>query len=287
MKMHMQNDVKKQMKEAVLAYVGRFQSQNEAAESLTGVSKATLSQIINEKWSLISDEMWRKVAAQIGYSETGWNHVETTNFKKITTLLEDAHLHNQVCAIVGDGGVGKTHAFRRYVATHKNVIWLRCEKMWTQKHLLRQILKQLGVSNAQGSLLELMDEVTDRVSKRDNVLIILDQFNKLRDGVKDLIIPLYNDLEDQVGFFISGTSHLKTAFMRGVRLNKEGYQEMYSRMGRKFIEIKEPTKKDVAAISMANGVEDPSLITDIWNDSECDLRRVKRKIHGISLMQAA
>lgn len=283
----MKNEQKNQIQQAVIDYNKRFQSQNQAARSLKGVSEATLSQIINNKWELISDDMWRKVSAQVGHNTSGWQHVETSNFKKITRLLEDAHLHSQSCAIIGEGGVGKTHAFRRYVATHKNVIWLRCEKMWTQKHLLRQILKALGVNNAHGSLLELNEEVVDRIQKRDNVLIILDQFNKLRDGVKDLIIPLYNDLEDQVGFFISGTSHLETAFKRGLRLNKEGYQEMFSRMGRKFIEIKEPSQRDIMAISIANGVEDAALIADIWSDSERDLRRVKRKIHGISIKQAA
>jgi len=283
----MNDNQKNEILQAVISYNARFKTQNEAAESLNGVSKGTLSQIINKNWSLISDEMWRKVAAQVGHDESGWQHVDTTNFKKITALLEDAHLHSQVCAIKGEGGVGKTHAFRKYVATHKNVIWLRCEKLWTQKHLMRQILKQLGVGNPNGSLLELMEEVTDRISKRENVLIILDQFNKLRDGVKDLIIPLYNELEDQAGFFISGTSHLETSFKRGVRLNKEGYQEMYSRMGRKFIEIKEPSQRDVKAISMANGIEDLADIKTIWEDSERDLRRVKRKIHGISIKQAA
>lgn len=281
----MTNDDKINIQAAVNEYVKRFNSQNEAARSLNGVSEATLSQIVNEKWALISDDKWRSISAQIGLDTSDWKHVDTFNYKKITKLLEDAHLHNQVCAIVGEGGVGKTHAFKRYAATHKNVIWLRCEKLWTQKHLLKQILKQLGVSSSHGSLLELMEEVVDRISKREHVIIILDQFNKLRDGVKDLMIPLYNELEDQAGFFISGTSHLKTSFKRGVRLNKEGYQEMYSRMGRKFIEIKEPSQRDIKAISMANGIENESGLSSIWEDSERDLRRVKRKIHG--LKQAA
>ena len=281
----MQNDQKTAIQQAVNTYLNRFNSQNEAARSLKGVSEATLSQIINNKWTLISDDMWRKVSAQIGMDTDGWKHVDTHNYKKITKLLEDAHLHSQVCAIVGEGGVGKTHAFKRYAATHKNVIWLRCEKLWTQKHLLKQILKQLGVSSSNGSLLELMEEVVERIIKRENVIIILDQFNKLRDGVKDLMIPLYNELEDEAGFFISGTSHLKTSFRRGVRLNKEGYQEMYSRMGRKFIEIKEPSQRDIKAISMANGIDASDSLSTIWEDSERDLRRVKRKIHG--LKQAA
>ncbi|MEO1289945.1 MAG: ATP-binding protein, partial [Chloroflexota bacterium] len=161
----------------------------------------------------------------------------------------------RLLTILGIGGIGKTHAFRAYTNSHKNVIWLRCEKYWTRKYMLQQILKGLGVTSHGMTIIEMMDEIVDRIRKRGGVvLFIFDQFNKLRDGVKEMMIPIYNELEGIVGFFISGTNHLKTSFRRGVRLNKDGYQEMYSRMGRKFLEIKKPSIRDVQAIGQANGL---------------------------------
>lgn len=282
----MKREEKKQIKEALQTYVARHASQNAAARSLRGVSEATISQLLNEKWDLISVEMWRALAAQIDYQETPWQHAETRNHRLITQLLLDAHKHNQVCAVIGEGGVGKTHAFKQYAQSKKGVVWLRCEKYWTQKYLLTQILKNMGHSSSNMTLIELIDEIVIRVKKQGKVLFIFDQFNKLRDGVKDLLIPIYNELEDRAGFFISGTGHLKTVFRRGVRLNKEGYQEMYSRMGRKFIEVRTPSATDIKQICYANSVEDASNIKMICADCEDDLRRVKRKIHGLMLINS-
>lgn len=46
-------------------YVGRYPSQNRAAASLNGISAPTLSAILNGKWELISDDMWRNIMSQI------------------------------------------------------------------------------------------------------------------------------------------------------------------------------------------------------------------------------
>ncbi|MBC6425217.1 MAG: AAA family ATPase [Ekhidna sp.] len=282
----MNNEEKQQIQKALSAYIERFQSQNEAANSLVKVSPGTVSQIMNGNWKQISDEMWRKVSGQIGGHAADWHHVEIQAFRKLRELLSDAHLNGQVCAVTGDGGVGKTHAFRHYAALHHNVIWLRCEKYWTQKYLLEELLRGLGIDPKGRIIVEMMEEISDRIKKRGQVLIIFDQFNKLRDSVKDYLIPLYNDLEGSCGFFISGTEHLKTCFQRGVRWDKEGYQEMYSRMGRKFVEVKRPSKRDVQMICLSNGVSGDEA-EEIWADCEQDLRRVKRKIHGLKVFKSS
>lgn len=46
--------------------------QNKAANSMRGVSPATISQVLNNNWDLISEEMWRTIASQIGYDPRAW-----------------------------------------------------------------------------------------------------------------------------------------------------------------------------------------------------------------------
>lgn len=53
---------KGEIAKAVQMYCARYGSQNKAAASIKGVSSATISQMINGKWELIKDEMWRNVA---------------------------------------------------------------------------------------------------------------------------------------------------------------------------------------------------------------------------------
>ena len=48
------------------AYCERYESQKRAANSLKGVSAATVSQMLSGKCEQIAGEMWRNVPAQIG-----------------------------------------------------------------------------------------------------------------------------------------------------------------------------------------------------------------------------
>jgi hypothetical protein len=64
-------------------------------------------------------------------------------------------------------------------------------------------------------------------------------------------------------------------------MNRKGYKEIYSRVGRKFIPIQVVNSPDIAAVCVANGVEDLTSINEIIDDCENDLRRVKRKVHAI------
>lgn len=86
--------MKETEKEAISAklrgYVESKESQNAAAKSLRGVSAATVSQMLNGKWELIADDMWRTVANQIGYDPRRWAVVETEGYARMTQVLSDA-----------------------------------------------------------------------------------------------------------------------------------------------------------------------------------------------------
>ena len=71
-------------------YVEQKGSQNKAARSLNDVSAGTLSQILAGKWELISDDMWRNVAHQIGYARRIWNIAPTRGYSRMTQILTDA-----------------------------------------------------------------------------------------------------------------------------------------------------------------------------------------------------
>ena len=51
-------------------------------------------------------------------------------------------------------------------------------------------------------------------------------------------------------------------------------------MGRKFIPMPVVNGTDIAAVCIANGIADRAKIEEIIDDSECDLRRVKRLVHA-------
>lgn len=277
----MTTDYKKQVQEKLTNYIALKGSQNKAANSLNGVSSALLSQIANNNWESISETMWRNVASQIGHSSKEWVCVETTDFKMINYFLDDAKNNANVFAMTGDAGSGKSKTFELYVQDNKNAYLLSCAEYWNRKEFLVQLLTAMGVDYSGFTVAEMMNEIIKKLKSQENPLMILDEADKLPDTVLYFFITLYNRLEDHCGIVLCATDHLSKRISKGIKLNKKGYKEINSRIGRKFIELKGVNFTDVTQICIANGVESPKDIKDIFNDSECDLRRVKRKIHAV------
>lgn len=267
-------------------YVDRFGSQNKAANSLKGISAATINHMLQGKWEQIKDEMWRNVAGQIDYTDTQWNVVETRNYKLLKHLLTDAQNYSNVLAIVDDAGTGKSETLKQYTASNPKAYMLKCSEFWNRKFFLQELLSAMGEDCGGFTVAEMMQTAVLKLKAQHKPLIIMDEADKLSDQVFYFFITLYNALEDRCGIVMCATNYLQKRIQRGVNNNKKGYKEIYSRMGRKFINLKGVNVADVTAVCIANGIDDRKLIKEIFIDCEGDLRRVKRKVHAIKIKNA-
>lgn len=281
----MENNEKKQIQEELRTYCARFGSQSKAANSL-GVSPATITQVLKEKWELISDEMWRNIASRVRPTTREWVAVQTENYKLLTRLLEDAREYSNVFAVCGDAGTGKSFTIRRFAEDNKRVHVLQCNEYWNRKMFMQELLSTMGKDHNGYTVGEMISEVVRGLKKEDHPLIVMDEADKLTDQVMYFFITLYNQLEEHCGIVMCATDHLEKRIRRGLKLNKKGYKEIYSRIGRKFVELEGVTTADIASICVNNGVEGRD-IREVVEDSEFDLRRVKRKIHAIKQRAAS
>ena len=282
--------MKQTEKEAIAAklrtYVDSKESQNAAAKSLRGVSAATVSQILNGNWDLISDDMWRTLGNQIGYDPRNWVVIETEGYRRMTQVLTDAQRHSLVMAVTGDAGCGKSQAIKVYAGCNRNVIALSCSEYWNRKEFLGELLQSLGTEPGGSTVADMMREAIRQLKRREGVLIVLDEADKLSDQVLHFFITIYNKLEDTVGIVLCATQYLKKRIERGVVNNRKGYKEIYSRIGRKFIPMPVVNRGDIKAVCTANGLEDRREIERIIDDADNDLRRVKRLVCALKLKSA-
>lgn len=146
---------------------------------------------------------------------------------------------------------------------------------------MQELLTAMGRDYTGYSVGEMMAEVVRNLKVTHKPLIIIDEADKLTDQVLYFFITLYNQLEDECGIVLMATNHLEKRLRKGLRLNKKGYNEIWSRIGRKCIELKGVGAADIVAVCEANGVTSRTEIEKIINDSDSDLRRVRRKIHGV------
>lgn len=273
-------DEKKQICEQLRAYCKRMGSQNKAAASLNGVSSATISNILNEKWETITDDMWRSIAAQIGGGKTaeGWQLMPTRAYKAMMFTLESSQRDALVVGVIGEAGSGKTEAIKTYTAGGRNVYHLVCSEYWNRRTFMAKVLQTMGATYSGNTVADMMDTIVDTLKRKESPLIVLDEADKLSDQVLYFFISLYNQLEGHCGIIMTATRYLKARLEKGLRLNRKGYAEIYSRIGRKFVELPLLNSEDVAAVCVANGITDAKAINSIVDEADGDLRRVKRSV---------
>jgi hypothetical protein len=271
---------KQQIADRLAEYCARYESQNKAANSLKGVSAATISQMLNHNWELIKEEMWRNVSAQIGYSTDEWIIAETRDFKLLTKLLLDAKEDHGVSFIIGKEGSGKTETIKSFVEDHKHVFVLKCNDFWNRKTFLAELLAVMGRDSSGLTMYGMMALIIKTIKALDHPEIVLDEFDKLSDQILYFFITLFNNLEDRCAITTISTHYLKKRIENGITSGKKGFPEIYSRGGKKFIELKGVGSMDVRAVCMANGITSAVTIKEIYEDSENDLRRVKKKIRA-------
>lgn len=240
-----------------------------------GISSATLSKVLNNDWDTISDDMWRSIAAQTGHDGTAWVTVATRGFERMGFILESAKNESLAMAVTGEAGCGKTEAIKQYTAQHPATYHLCCSEYWNRRTFIAKLLRALGKDMA-GTVSEQMDAIVEELQTVEKPLVVLDEADKLSDQVLYFFISLYNQLEGQCGLVLCATNFLEKRITRGVRFNRRGYQEIYSRIGRKFVKLQVVNDEDIAAVCRANGVTSAADIGTIIKDSDNDLRRVKR-----------
>ena len=274
------------------AYCGRFQSQNKASGSLKGVSAGTVSTILNSKYENISDEMFRNIASQIGGGANagGWQIVETNAYQEIRFALSDAQEWRNVTWIVGDAGCGKTTTAQMYAQENKEVFYVLCSENMSKAEFIREIARTIGIKSDGYTLRGLWDLIIGNLIQMESPLMVFDEADKLTDTVFHYFISFYNRLEDKCGTIFMSTDYIKRRMDLGLRHNKKGYNEIHSRIGRKFFDVDQTSANDVYAICIANGLTEKSKINEVIKDAETcdfDLRRVKKSIHRIKRLNNA
>lgn len=280
----MDNTTKQQITDELRNYVGKFESQNKAVGQLRNVSVATVSNILHSKeLEKISPEMWRNIAKQIGVDNSAWNIVETTNYRLLTGIFHDSALYSNVFGVIGDASVGKTETAKNYAATHANTYFIRCDEFWNRRTFVAETLKAMNQDGWGYTLPDMMDNIVKNVLKAKNPVFIFDEIDKVHDSILCSIISIYNRLEGYAGLVLMSTDHFERRLDKGLRLNKRGYKELHSRLGKKLIPLDLTSRADIEAIINANGITDEMQVAEIFNNCENDLRRVKRLVHKFKM----
>ena len=252
--------------------------------NIIGISSATINHMINGQWQSITHSIWRLAESKLRI-DSKWRTARTQNFEATQELLAAAQNNALSLAISNDAGCGKSHAYRAYAREHDNVFLIECANYWTKKEYVSRLLLAMG-EKPTGTITQIVSTFIDLLNSQEQPLVIIDQFDKLRDPSLDLFMDMYNETHHRCGFILSGVKALEKRILNGVLYQKIGYSELFSRVGRKFIHFRPLSWEDVQAICVANGmVVSPEKISEIYNTCEGDIRRVRRSVEQYHLLK--
>lgn len=284
---NLKEEQKEEIRSLLLKYCERFSSRNSAALSMKNVSTSTIHSVINRKWENISDTMWKSIRAQVSDSTTSneWQIVETPTFKDVYFVLSQAQADKSMIWLTAKAGSGKTTTAEYYRSQNRDVVYLLCDEDMKKSSFAIELARSAGMRiNTQKSAREKIMEVIDFISEMNDPVIIFDEGDKLSDNLLCYFIAIYNHLKGKAGIVFLSTNYMQKRLANGLNRNWKGYDELDSRIGRKFYEAEEPSANDVHSICKANGVNDEAVIASIIKDAaSCnfDLRRVDRKVRAI------
>lgn len=250
--------------------IDRLGSQTAVANKCS-VSDATIDQIRKGKYIAKGDDMYLKIAAALGWKPQVWTVVhDTMDTKTMVKVLNDAKRKSMFMAVANKAGSGKSAGCDLFMEKYPhNVFYIECQE-WSQTDFLTRLLKTLGVDPSPGRPVPLLlEKLLYFFAKRvGRPLLIIDQANSLKPSVLSFIIHLYNECEDKLGLVLIGTPHLEQMIKAGVKKNYKYYDEIDSRLGRKYVKLMGATLGDVRKICAANGITDADKQLEIYN--ECD-----------------
>ncbi|MEM7372786.1 MAG: AAA family ATPase [Bacteroidota bacterium] len=241
-----------QIKDALLSEVAKAGSARKAA-NLLGISDATVSKILNDKASDVSEKMWLKLANYFGL--TSWRIIGTANFNTIHSVCEDAQNRHRLRCILGYSGAGKTTALKKYRMRKDvdNAFYVLCQKAMSQRELLLEIMKSMGL-NQSATPYRMLQLISERLNTLESPLLMLDDAGKLNNDKLMLVQQIRDMTEHNAGIVLAGVTYMYDNIQKALRRQKMGIPELVSRIGQ-FQNMQEPTLPEVMQICKVNGIE--------------------------------
>jgi len=252
----MEKSVKYQIKNDFLEYCNKKGYSQNVAANILGVSPATVSNLVNEKWDLISDKKMDEIKLEI--ESTQANLVQTASFNTVTNLCGDAQLNCKFLAVVGGTGSGKTTALKEYSANNGSVYYMVAKKSIKPKRFFTTLLQNMGILYS-GTIGEMVDKIVWGLNKKPGSLLIVDEAGKLDETMFMYLHDLRDETQLRAGIVLAGVEYFKTNLEKLVTKQKAGMPEFYDRI-MSWQELPAPTKAEIEAICMINGVIDQEII---------------------------
>jgi len=176
--------------------------------------------------------------------------VDTSIAKKIYEIADMVHTDCEVGVIVGDAGIGKTFALRRYAEQNPDVILIEVDFGYSALWLFKELCREVGIEH-RGQLSEMASAIIKRLQDSGRLLIV-DEAEYLPHKALEMLRRVHD--KAGVGMLLVGMPRL----IHNLRGSRGQYAQLYSRVG-VYARLENLSPVDTkaivgSAIPSANGV---------------------------------
>ena len=276
------DEMKKQIVAAIEANRSKYASDAKFAIAL-GINAAQFSTIRKGKLDrVLSDTNWisiaRRLDVQLGARQE-WKTAKTPVYMYIYNQLKECQDNSQSGLLCDRADVGKTYTARCYVKENRNAVYIDCSQVKSKQKLIRQIAREYGINHT-GRYADVYEDLVYYLRTLENPLVILDEAGDLDYAAFLELKALWNATEFACGWYMMGADGLKQKIETNMGRKKVGYEELFSRFGKRFLKIT-PDGKEAwddfarAQVSLIARANCPDVdIKRIYHNTGGSLRRI-------------
>mgnify|MGYP006280430887 CR=1 FL=1 len=270
----MEKSNKLKIKKTLIQFTKKKGISNNELASLIGVSSATISNIVNERWDTLKEEMLVRVWNTVKPST--WKIIGTSNFNAVQALCNEAQTNQRMYGLIGYTGAGKTTALFEYYRSNPRVYYVVGKKSMRPKRFFEKLLKQMGILFS-GTIYDMIERIAQELNKKPGTLLIIDEAGKLDQTMFMYLHDLRDETINTTGMVLAGVEYFKANLLKAVEKQKQGMPEFMGRI-MAWQELNTPTKKEIEAICEKNGLADKQKIKELGRIR--DFRRLANSIEN-------
>jgi len=202
--------------------------------------------------------------------------VATVNAKRGLEVIRYAHLENDICAITGAAGVGKSMTLAEYAAREQDAILIEVDPNYTARVLLEELCHRLGI-NRRGNMHDLSKACVQALRDSGRLLLI-DEAELLPYRALEVLRRLHD--KAGVGIVLAGMPRL----LVNLRGKRGEFAQLYSRVGLS-LQLGDALSRDdfdLIAVSMMPSASDSAVSDALYTGARGNGRRLEKLLRGVN-----
>ena len=232
-------EFKKRVVEATFKQRENFSCPDGRFAQQIGLNAAVYSRMKNgEIDKIASDSWWLKQGRELNVSIAGkpLKVAETAVYKEIRDNLNFCKQYSKSMILVDDCGIGKTFCAKHILKSIPNSFYVDCSQAKTKMTFVRALAKKVGLGS-NGKYVDIKANLIDYLNLLPSPLVVIDEAGDLDYTAFLDLKELWNGTENQCGWYMMGAEGLRNKINLGIKRNKVGYREIFSRFSDEYISL--------------------------------------------------